>query len=283
MRNAVLYTLILGGLLAAAPLPAQSTATGDDAAQEAATARTGVRFVVCSTAGNPLPSTLYYQVSKDEFKAVRIGGRTPTPRIRPFGGNVIRFWDKNPAAEQTEGKEKNDGNRGNRGNRAAKPESVELPPPTLAVEVPPGTPSRALCILMPDKDGKPIPNFIAESDIPTRGMHIINLTPWNVRMSTSVKGDFSDARRNLIKPANRKGRGFGKDSIWSFTGGADAENGIAFLLEYQLPNSKEYRRIRSSRFAVSERQSQVTLLVRDGQNVRLLTIQLSDDRRNRRN
>ncbi|HIX88706.1 MAG TPA: hypothetical protein H9976_06285 [Candidatus Akkermansia intestinavium] len=282
MRNAALYTLMLGGLLAVAPLSAQSTASGNDAAQEAAMARTGVRFVVCSTAGNPLPSTLYYQAGKDEFKAVRIGGRTPSPRIRPFGGNVIRFWDKNPAAEQTEGAENERGNRANRGNRAAKP-AAELPPPTLTIEVPAGTPSRALCILMPNKDGKTAPYFIAESDIPTRGMHIINMTPWNVRMSTSVKGDFSDARRNIIKPVNRKSRGFGKDSIWSFNGGNSGENGIAFLLEYQPPNSKEFRRIRSSRFAISERQSQVTLLVRDGQNVRMLTIQMPDDRRNRRN
>lgn len=272
MRHAAFYTAILGSLLAALPLSAQSTADSAAAPKEEAEVRSGVRFVVCSTSGNPLPGTLYYQTKKDEFKAIRIAGRTPSPRIKPFNGNTVKFWDKDPSVEAEE-------NATDKPNRAADAK-VELPKPALEIEVPAGTPSRSLCIIVPRQDGKPATYFIAESDIPAKGMHVINMTPWPAFMTISPKGDFSDKPKSqLIKPANLKSRGFGRDSIWSYRGDNN-ENGVAFLLEYQPDRATpDRRRIRSSRFVVSDRQAQITILVKDGNNVRMVNIQLADDRR----
>ena len=66
------------------------------AAEEAP--KTGVRFVICSPAGTTMPSPLYVQTGDDTFKAINIGARTPSMRVKPIGG-VVKFWDKDPSAE----------------------------------------------------------------------------------------------------------------------------------------------------------------------------------------
>ena len=84
-----IISLLAAAFLAFVPANAQSSRA---AAAEAAAPKTGIRFVVCSPTNAKLPSPLYYQTGK-EFKPVRIGGRTPSPRIKPIGGKVC-FWDQ---------------------------------------------------------------------------------------------------------------------------------------------------------------------------------------------
>lgn len=267
------FSWMAAGLALAAPLAAQTASAGGaktEAAADAAESKTGVRFVICSAAGGKVPSPLFFEAKKGEYRQVRIASRIPSERIRPDSKQQICFYDQDPAAGEEEGAK----------GASARPKKEEIKP-VMVINVPAGTSSKALCILVPNKNKptEPAAYFVSESNLPSRGMHVINMSPYNVRMSTSASGDFSDSKQGLIRPLAANTRGIAKENMWTYTGGS-VDNGVAFMLEYQ-PNPrapKSWQRIKSSRFVYSDRQAQVTVLVPDprGKGVKMLSIQMTD-------
>lgn len=254
-----IISLIAVALLALLPAHAQS-ARG--AAAEAAAPKSGIRFVVCSPTNAKLPSPLYYQAGK-EFKPVRIGGRTPSPRIKPIAGKV-NFWDQDPSATVETGK--------------GKPKANVTPdvPPTFSVEIPASVGSKGLCIVVPgDKPSQSQTFFMSESEFPPRGIHLINFSSVPLQMITSQKGDFSDKKAATIQ-AFKRSEGISKSNSWSYNG----DNGeiVAYMLNAKQPGEKELKRIKMSKFIVSDRQAQITVVVKapNSDALRMLSIQLTD-------
>lgn len=273
MKYAV-FSWMMAGLMVSAPVFAQTTANGGaktDEAAEAVESKTGVRFVICAASGGTVPSPLFYEAKKGEFRQVRIASRIPSERIRPDSKQQICFYDQDPTAGEEEGAK-------GAPSRAKKDEQVK---PVMVISVPSGVGSRALCILVPNKakPAEPTAYFASESNLPSRGMHVINMSPYNARMSISASGDFSDSKQGIIRPMAANARGIAKENIWTYTG-ASADNGVAFMLEYQ-PNArdpKKWKRIKSSRFVYSDRQAQITVLVPDpqGKSPKMIPIQMTD-------
>ncbi|MBQ9834975.1 MAG: hypothetical protein IJO34_01475 [Akkermansia sp.] len=256
-----IISLLAAAFLAFVPANAQSSRA---AAAEAAAPKTGIRFVVCSPTNAKLPSPLYYQTGK-EFKPVRIGGRTPSPRIKPIGGKVC-FWDQDPSASAEDDKGKG------KGKASGTPDI----PPTMTVEIPASVGSKALCIVVPgEKPSQSQTFFMSESEFPARGIHLINFSSAPLQMVTSQKGDFSDKKASTIHPFKRS-EGISKSNSWSYSG----ENGeiVAYMLNAKQPGEKELKRIKMSKFIVSNRQAQITIVVKapNSEALRMLSIQLTD-------
>lgn len=274
MKNVAFIVMALSAF-AAMPMVAQSSSGAKQNAggtEEQAEIRNGVRFVVCSAGGGSVPSPLYAEVKRGEYRQVRIGSRVPSMRLRRDAKQQICFYDQDPSA----GKEE----EGKGGIRSAgkKEEVIE---PVMVVQVPTMMAARVLCILVPNKETPTNPTafFISEENLPSRGMHLVNMSKYKVRMKVSQKGDFSDSKPREIKPLPEKSRSIGKEFMWSFTE-RTGDQGMAFALEYQ-PSAKEpetWKLVRSSRFIYSDRQAQITVLVNDpkGTGVKMLSIQMTD-------
>lgn len=276
---------MLAALVAAAPVQAQSSARGKKDAAAQTESKTGVRFVICSAANIKVKSPLWYKVSDEEADTVSISSRTATPRIKPMGGKVI-FYEDNPIPPETDGKDKD-----------GKAEKWKEPKVVFTVDTK-GAASKAFCIVMPETETKVETIMLSESDFPKKGVHLINLSKKNVKISTSAKGDFSDAKVTLLKGGNTKS--VNDSNKWSMVG-ANHGDQLAFHITYE--GVKEQRAkgtggktlkdangkirkekvrteitLRRSKFVVSERQSLISILVddpaRDG--VKLLSIQLAD-------
>ena len=279
------FTLMLAALVAAAPVQAQSSARGKKDAAAQTESKTGVRFVICSAANIKVKSPLWYKVSDEEADTVSISSRTATPRIKPMGGKVV-FYEDNPIPPETDGKDKD-----------GKAEKWKEPKVVFTVDTK-GAASKAFCIVMPETETKVETIMLSESDFPKKGVHLINLSKKNVKISTSAKGDFSDAKVTLLKGGNTKS--VNDSNKWSLVG-ANHGDQLAFQITYE--GVKEQRTkgtggktlkdangkirkekvrteitLRRSKFVVSERQSLISILVddpaRDG--VKLLSIQLAD-------
>ena len=276
---------MLAALVAAAPVQAQSSARGKKDAAAQTESKTGVRFVICSAANIKVKSPLWYKVSDEEADTVSISSRTATPRIKPMGGKVV-FYEDNPIPPETDGKDKD-----------GKAEKWKEPKVVFTVDTK-GAASKAFCIVMPETETKVETIMLSESDFPKKGVHLINLSKKNVKISTSAKGDFSDAKVTLLKGGNTKS--VNDSNKWSLVG-ANHGDQLAFQITYE--GVKEQRTkgtggktlkdangkirkekvrteitLRRSKFVVSERQSLISILVddpaRDG--VKLLSIQLAD-------
>ncbi len=250
------------------PVAVMPAAAQDDAAAEATAApRTGVRFVIVSPSGETLPSPLYCRQGK-VFVPVRIGARTVSQRVKPEAGGIVNFWKENPAPAAEEG--------GTSGRRPAATPAAKLPDPFMTVKLPAGVDSKTLCILVPTGEGKaPQTFFLSESDVPASGVHLINFSPYPLQMILSKKGDFSDKKVQNVSYFQRS-EGISEKNRWSYKG----ENGenVAFMLMCKTGKDKEYRRVRASRFAVSGRQSQITVVVKDPSRdgVKMLSVQLTE-------
>lgn len=228
----------------------KSSADAEDADEEKES-KTGVRFIACSIGDAKLPSPLYYKADKG-YKSVRIGTRRPTPRMKATGG-VVELWDKDPAA--------------------AEEAKQDVPKPVLSIEAPSG--SRQLGIIIPNKDVKKSKTiFLNERDFPRKGVHIVNLSPYTLKMALSAKGDFSDKKESLIGPY--RGSGIGKENSWSFEGAKDGEQ-VSFMLTYKQSDAKGFVNLKASRFVVSSDDSQINFVVKDSGSPRpkLLSTQLS--------
>lgn len=263
-------TLALASLFALCPLYAPSAfAQGEAGAEaEAAAPKTGVRFVICSPSGNRLPNPLYYHAGKNVYKSVSISGRVPSARIKPEAGKVV-FYDQDPTPSTKEDK----GDKGDSADPKAQPK------PVLTVEVPANAASKSLCIVVPgDTPAKSKTLFLNEADFPKKGVHLINLSATPLQMTTSRKGDFSDKKVSKIAPY-RAGEGVSKNNSWTFTEGKHGEQ-VAFQLAYLKKGEKSSapQNLRRSKFIVSERQSQISIVVKDPSRdgLKLLSIQFGD-------
>ncbi|MBR1997774.1 MAG: hypothetical protein IJ993_05115 [Akkermansia sp.] len=279
------FTLMLAALVAAAPVQAQSSARGKKDAAAQTESKTGVRFVICSAANIKVKSPLWYKVSDEEADTVSISSRTATPRIKPMRGKVV-FYEDNPIPPETDGKDKD-----------GKAEKWKEPKVVFTVDTK-GAASKAFCIVMPETETKVETIMLSESDFPKKGVHLINLSKKNVKISTSAKGDFSDAKVTLLKGGNTKS--VNDSNKWSMVG-ANHGDQLAFHITYEGVKEQRARgtggktlkdangkirkekvrteiTLRRSKFVVSERQSLISILVddpaRDG--VKLLSIQLAD-------
>lgn len=277
------FTLMLAALVAAAPVQAQSSRAGKGGAAaqaEPKEAKSGVRFVICSAKNVKVKSPLWYKVNDEEAKTVTISARTATPRIKPQGGKVV-FYEDNPIPPTEK--------------EAAK--DWKEPKVVFTVDTA-GAASKAFCIVMPETETKVDTIMLSESDFPKKGVHLINLSQKNVKISTSVKGDFTDAKITMLKGGNTKG--VSSSNKWSLTG-ANHGDQLAFQITYEGVKEQRVRgtggksikdekgkvrkekvkseiTVRRSKFVVSERQSLISILVDDPAHdgVKLLSIQLAD-------
>ncbi len=267
MKTFSLFSFLTLAALFFGPMAATSVAAPKAGlpaeAAESVAPRSGVRFVICSPTGESLPSPLYCQQGKT-FRAIRISSRTPSPWVKPEGG-VVKFWKEDPGAVAA-------GEDG----KAAKKAVAELPPPFMSVKVPTDMGSKVLCILVPAAEAsKTQTYFLNESDFPKSGMHLINFSPYPLQMSLSRKGDFSDKKVDNISFFKRD-TGISKENSWSFRG-EDGET-LSFMLMCKSNKDKPYTRVKASRFVVSGRQSQITVVVKEPsrEGVKMLSIQLTE-------
>lgn len=261
------FALFFAACFAAAPLFAQSSAAAAAAADEAS-AKTGVRFVIISPEGGRLPSPLFCKQGKS-YKEIKIGARTPSVRVKPEGSEV-KFYKENPMPTA-----------GADGAKPTAADKTKLPEPLFTITVPGGA-SKMLCIVVPGKEGtKPQTFFLNEKDFPKKGMHIINFSPCKLRMETSLKQDFSDSKKDVIG-VFRRDAGISPENSWNFKG----EDGqvVAFKLCY-LPKDgkgeKDLKMISASKFVLSSRQSQISVVVKagpDSDRLKVMPIQLMSDR-----
>ncbi len=259
--------LAWASLFALCPLYAQSASARGGADTEEAAPKTGVRFVICSPSGNRLPNPLYYHAGKNVYKSVSISGRVPSARVKPEAGKVI-FYDQDPTPPSA---------KEDKGSKESSAEPKEQPKPVLTVEVPANVGSKSLCIVVPgDTPSKSKTLFLNEADFPKKGVHLINLSATPLQMSTSRKGDFSDKKVSKIAPY-RASEGISKSNSWTFTEGKHGEQ-VAFQLTYQKKGETAPQSLRRSKFIVSERQSQISIVVKDPSRdgLKLLSIQFGD-------
>ncbi|MBE6420394.1 MAG: hypothetical protein E7031_09725 [Akkermansiaceae bacterium] len=275
------FSLMMAALVAAAPVYAQSSSRGKKAGQEQSEqkeAKTGVRFVICSAQNVKVKSPLWYKVSDEEAKTVSISSRTATPRIKPIGGKVV-FYEDNPIPPEEEATGKSQGE---------KKEKWKEPKVVFTVDTK-GAAAKSFCIVMPESETKVETIMLSESDFPKKGVHLINLSRKNIKISISEKGDFSDSKTTLLEGGNTKS--VNKSNTWSLVG-ANHGDQLAFQISYVGEKEKRTREngvtkkkkikadipVRRSKFVVSERQSVISVIVddpkRDG--VQLLSIQLTD-------
>lgn len=252
-------------VLATAPLYAAKTANDGFAASaedDAAAPKTGVRFVICSPDNAKLPSPLFYKSGKTSYKSVSIGSRTPSPRIRPEGG-VINFYGEDPSAAAAAA--------------AADKKEAKLPEPVLSIPV--EGQGKQLCIVVPNKDpkGKPQTFFTKESAFPKGGMHIINFSSYPLRMSLYSKPDGSDKKDQMVGVFHRD-KGICDENTWSFKG--EAGDTVSFILAFKAKDAKDFKNFKSSKFVISDRQSQINVVVKDPSRdtLKLLSIQLTEDK-----
>ncbi len=276
MKTASLFSLLTLAALVLSPLAVMPAAAQSElAAENAAAPRTGVRFVIISPSGETLPSPLYCKQGKT-FRAIRIGARTPSPRVKPEAGGIVRFWKEDPmAAAAAEAPAAAAGKPAKKPAAAAAAVPAQLPEPFLTVKLPSNVDSKTLCILVPSGEGKAQTFFVSEGDVPPSGVHLINFSPYPLQMVLSQKGDFSDKTTHNVS-FFRRDEGITEKNRWSYKG----ENGenVAFMLMCKTGKDQEFRRIRASRFAISNRQSQITVVVKEPtrDNVKMLTIQLTE-------
>ena len=236
----------------------------DAAGAEEAAPKTGVRFVVCSPGGASMPSRLYVQSGKT-YKAIQMGSRTPSVRVKPIGG-VVKFWKEDP--QPTAGM-----------NTSAAAAATKLPPPALTINVPNNISSKTLCILSPNEDLKKTASlFLNEADFPRSGMHVINLSAYPLLITVASKADFSDKKDSKVGVFRKEDGICGKNS-WSFKGEKGQQ--VSFILSYLDKASKEPKRLKASTFVVSGRQSIINLVVKDPKlnRPKLMAVQLSDDKK----
>lgn len=279
-------SLALAALVAFTPAYAQSSrrATRGGGAAPAAAAevnepKTGVRFVICAPTGGKLPSPLYYKAGTTKgvttYKKATISGRIPTQRIKPEAG-VIRFYDQDPTPPA-------DATTGNR--RAPKAAPAELPKPVMEVSVPASAGSKSLCIVIPgETPSKAKTFFLNEDDFPTKGVHLINLSPRPVSIYTSTTNDLSKAKENKIGPYKEK-EGISSSNSWHFTSGKHGEQ-VSFRITTRQTtkgtdgkNKSTEVNVRMGKFPYSENQGQVNIIVKDGKGdrLKLMSIQMSKD------
>ncbi len=272
-------SLALGALLALSPAFAQSTrsargARGAAAAatEEAAAPKSGVRFVICAPSGGKLPSPLYYQAGQKEYKQVRISGRIPSQRIKPIAG-VINFYDQDPAPAADDSKK----------GKNAKAEARTDIKPVMTINVPSSAGSKSVCIVIPgDTPAKSQTFFLNEEAFPSKGVHLINLSPSPVTVSVSGKGDFTDAKEKKVAPF-RRDEGVSDKNSWHFTSGNHGDQ-VAFRITYRQAKKvagKDVVRevpLKMGKFLVSDRQSQINVVVKAGNDtLKLMSIQVAND------
>lgn len=273
-------SLALGALLALSPAFAQSTrgargargAAAAAATEEAAAPKSGVRFVICAPSGGKLPSPLYYQAGQKEYKQVRISGRIPSQRIKPIAG-VIDFYDQDPTATDDNNKK----------GKNAKPEAKPDIKPVMSINVPSSAGSKSVCIVIPGATpAKAQTFFLNEEDFPSKGVHLINLSPTPVTVSVSGKGDFSDAKEKKVAPF-RRDEGVSDKNSWHFNGGNHGDQ-VAFRITYRQAKKvagKDVVReipLKMGKFLVSDRQSQINVVVKAGNDtLKLMSVQVAND------
>ncbi len=205
----------------------------------------GLGFVVSASTGASLKGNkLYYKSAKGGYKAVNISGRVLSDRV-PVASGKVDLWDSDPTPQEKGDKVDN---------------------PTLTINVPSGSGNRPICILQLSKGQgsdavKMNPIVIGSDVIPSQGQHIINLSGYPLTMIIATKSDFSDKKEHKIAPNSSGGAKVASDNIWSLRG-KDGEV-VSFMLMATLERGKAPVRVRASRFAVSNRQAQVTLILKD--------------------
>ena len=265
--STIVLALALAAVPAQQPVCAQDEgfdsgkAAAKEEAKEEAAAKKGVRLMLCSPGGEALPNPLYCKIGK-KYRAVSVAARTPSRPI-PAQDGKIRFWKSDPSSALAGAKDDEE-------------KEALLPPADYVLNgVPSG--SKMVGFVIPAKDSKTLQGlFFKEKDFPKQGVHLINLSPYPIRMTTSEKGDFSDARDTVLSPY-RKSEGINKKGSWSVRG--DDGKNLAFAVAYKANGMPDYKRIKASTMVVSARQSQITVVVKDPvhDSPKLLSFQIAEE------
>lgn len=271
MMKKTISTIALALALVAAPPLVQSAraqdatfdndkkAAKEDAKAEEA-AKKGVRLMICSPSGETLPNPLYCKSGK-KFIQVILAARTPSRPIPSQDGKIL-FWKSDPSSAVAGAKDDAE-------------KEAKLPPADYVLNgVPSG--SKMVGFVIPTKDSKTLQGlFFKEKDFPKQGVHLINLSPYPIRMTTSTKGDFSDAKNAVLSPY-RKDDGINQKTSWSVSGN-DGET-LSFAVSYKANNMPDFKRFKVSSLVVSQRQSQITVVVKDPvhDSPKLLSFQIAD-------
>ncbi len=239
MKNFFLACLLATGTLSS-PLMAQSSDTQNKATAQS---NTGIGFVISSALGGRLKSgDLYYQDGKT-YKKITTTGRTVSNRVR-IRGEQLKLWDSDPTP--------------------ASPDAKPVPPLGV-INIPDGSGSRPVCLVLPykDTDGKTkIRGMVLSSSlIPSSGQHILNLSPYPLTLLIATKSDFSDRKEFKIAPNRQGGRSLQSDNTYSLKGGEGAVR--SFMLSATLQSGRPAVRLRASRFVLSSKQGQATIIFKD--------------------
>ncbi len=234
--------MVVSSILSPA-LVAQSTTSGQNQ-QENKKNVNGLGFVVSSSGGARLKDNkLYYRDNKG-FKSVHISGRMVSERI-PARSGQVELWSSDPTP--------------------ATPDAKPAPPDMIA-SIPAGAGSRPICIVQlykdKDSDATRMNSIVIGSNvIPSEGQHIINLSGYPLTIAIAKQPNFSDRKDSKIAANRHQGRKIDSDNIWSLKG---AHGDVrSFMLMATLERNKAPVRVRSSRFAISTKQAQVTLVLKN--------------------
>lgn len=235
------------------PLFAQS----EEEARGAASPKTGVRFVVCSASGASLPDPLFIQQGKT-IRQLSIRSRTPSQRVRPVAGK-FDFYDKDPSAAMMDN-----------GKGAGAPQMPPDMKPALSLPAPETLGGKQMGIVFPAEDvSKSRCLYLNESDFPVRGVHIVNLSPRPLRISTSLTGDYKDKKVSPIG-AYRRDEGLNGKNAWHFS--AAGKEAVFMMLEAKEEGKDAYRRFKASRMTFYPGTSDLIFIVMNPATKKLQTI-----------
>ena len=262
MNIRTLKAVMLGLLVAITPALKAQDAT-DNSTSESKIPKYGIRFVVCNSGREQLPSPLYAKMGKDYYP-ITISKMMPSPRVTPEGG-VVKFYDKAPVKG-----EKN------------KPE------PILTVTIPEaylGNTAKSLCILQPRKENDTSPQafFIKESEFKCGGVYVINFTNYKLEMITDPTGQFNGKEKHEFINPRVKTQSISRAdaNIWSYIGKSKDGDRLNYLLQVAPTASQpEGKRIRAGVMLTANNTSQISIIVNHPKlknTCSLLSVQFIDD------
>lgn len=204
----------------------------------------GVRFVICSAGGEKLPSPLYARVG-DDYLPFHITSRMPSPRLLPFtqpgGGASIKLYERPIDLKQE-----------------------KKTTPYLEIDVPTAYRNKSICVVIPNKSGKPKTLFVKENDFQKGGAYVVNLSQAPLEIITSTTGKFEgEEKRARIAPGSPKAIAINKDdaNVWSYVTKKERQR-VSFALNAIAAAPKtEPIRIRSSVFMPSQKVTQMSFVV----------------------
>lgn len=229
-----------------------SSSSSSSTEEEEKEPNTGVVIVSCTSGGARVPSTLYYQNAKKEFVKFSVPQRRPSKRLAFPRDGALKFWLSDPTSSDFDSDEKKSKTK------------VTIPEPYMTVAVPSSSSGKMICLLQAQSDGsdklKTSATYIPDSALPSTGQVIVNLSPYNLVLATSAKGDFSDKKQAKISACSNI-KNIESSNIYPFPGSPGTR--VNYVLQAQLPGFDGLSRVRASTLNISKTQAQLVVVLKD--------------------